>query len=313
MTRAAITLVVVACAVWCLWTFRQEIARIDPAPLADRWPLLLAAGALSLGNYALRALRWHLYLQALGVRIAGRFSALSYMAGFAFTLSPGKVGELVRAHYYRPLGVGVGTVGSAFIAERVLDLAAMIVLCSIALSELAAYRGVLWTACALTLGLLALLATARTGAARPADTPPSRGHRLRERLLQPLVTARRLLTPRLLTIGGLLGLAAWAAEAWGLKLLCDALAPGRVDLLAAFGIYAIAVVAGAVSFLPGGLGGTEAVMAALLYQHGFDVPQALLLTLSCRLLTLWLAVALGWICVWILRGDRTVAPLPHPH
>jgi hypothetical protein len=32
-----------------------------------------------------------------------------------------------------------------------------------------------------------------------------------------------------------------------------------------------------------------------------------LLTLICRLLTLWLAVLIGWLCVWLLR-DQIKAP-----
>ena len=42
-------------------------------------------------------------------------------------------------------------------------------------------------------------------------------------------------------------------------------------------------------------------MTELLYAHGIPMPQAILLTLICRLLTLWLAVLIGWLCVWALR------------
>jgi uncharacterized membrane protein YbhN (UPF0104 family) len=44
-------------------------------------------------------------------------------------------------------------------------------------------------------------------------------------------------------------------------------------------------------------------MAALLVAHGYATPQAILLTLICRLLTLWLAVVIGWLCVWLLRNE----------
>lgn len=99
-----------------------------------------------------------------------------------------------------------------------------------------------------------------------------------------------------------MGLVAWGAEAVGLKLVADVVAPIELSIPAAMGIYAIAIIVGALSFLPGGLGSTEAVMAALLFAHGYTMPQAILLTLVCRLLTLWLAVVIGWLCVWALRG-----------
>jgi uncharacterized protein (TIRG00374 family) len=81
--------------------------------------------------------------------------------------------------------------------------------------------------------------------------------------------------------------------------------PGQLSWSGAASAYAVAIIAGALSFLPGGLGSTEAVMAALLMAHGFSAPLAILLTLICRLLTLWLAVVIGWACVWLLRRETS--------
>jgi uncharacterized protein (TIRG00374 family) len=81
----------------------------------------------------------------------------------------------------------------------------------------------------------------------------------------------------------------------------------HLDLTAAVGIYAVAVLVGAVSFLPGGLGSTEAVMTTLLVARGFSVGDSIFMTLACRLLTLWLAVVLGWVAVWLLR-QRSLTP-----
>jgi uncharacterized protein (TIRG00374 family) len=80
----------------------------------------------------------------------------------------------------------------------------------------------------------------------------------------------------------------------------------HLDPMTAVGIYAVAVLVGGLSFLPGGVGSTEAVMTTLLATHGYSVSQALLITLTCRLVTLWLAVGLGWIAVFALR-QRTAA------
>jgi uncharacterized membrane protein YbhN (UPF0104 family) len=42
-------------------------------------------------------------------------------------------------------------------------------------------------------------------------------------------------------------------------------------------------------------------MTALLATHGFNVADALLVTLVCRIVTLWLAVLIGWAAVISLR------------
>lgn len=280
-------------AIWCGVAFKRDLAQIDLSSLRHAGGTLLVVGGLSLLNYALRVLRWRLYMTRLGQTLTWRFTALSFMAGFAFTLSPGKLGEMVRARYYLPKGLSISSLTGAFFVERLLDLLAMIILASAVLAELQAYRYFFWVAVALVGGLLGVLALVPW-------------HRVRLPVGQGVATmlahARQFLAPSVLVSGLLIGLVAWFSEAVGLKLLADIQVGAHLPMLSAVGIYALAIIVGALSFLPGGLGSTEAVMTALLYAHGLSMPQALLTTLVCRLLTLWLAVLIGWLCVWRLRS-----------
>jgi uncharacterized protein (TIRG00374 family) len=116
-----------------------------------------------------------------------------------------------------------------------------------------------------------------------------------------LANTRTLISPSLLLYGFAVGLLAWSLEGAGLGILSSMFPGHHVHLLTAVGIYGVAVLLGSLSFLPGGLGGTEAVMAALLATHGLKLSEAVLVTLTCRLVTLWLAVAIGWFAVLVLR------------
>ena len=89
-----------------------------------------------------------------------------------------------------------------------------------------------------------------------------------------------------------LTLLAWAAQGLAVWLICRALAV-HLPLLTAISFYAVAMVAGALSALPAGLGGTEAVLTGLLVAQSATPAIALAITLLARLLTLWLAVGLG--------------------
>ena len=80
-----------------------------------------------------------------------------------------------------------------------------------------------------------------------------------------------------------------------------------VSYSSAVGIYATATIIGAFSFLPGGLGSTEAVMVALLAARGYGLSDSILITLVCRVCTLWLAVAAGWLAVLVLRRTTPAA------
>lgn len=298
---------------WCLLALRRDLTQLSLAPVLRAWDLLLLAALLSLVTYALRIVRWRGYLARLGHDLTLGFSAVTYVAGFAFTLSPGKVGELARARYYQPRGIPVAQVAAAVFVERLVDLLAVVVLAALIVAGAPRYQAAVWGAfcgIAATLCLLAVLPWARLAAtvASPARTPPI----LRRSVgaaVGALVAARRLLRPDMLASGFGLGLFSWSLEGVELAVLATMFAAPHLSLAAVVGIYAVAVLAGVLSFLPGGLGSTEAVMTALLAARGMPLAQAILLTITFRLMTLWFAVALGWLAVWMLRY-RVAAPVP---
>jgi uncharacterized protein (TIRG00374 family) len=56
------------------------------------------------------------------------------------------------------------------------------------------------------------------------------------------------------------------------------------------------MLAGALSFMPGGLGSAEAVMGGLLMLSGMSGAEAVAATALTRIATLWFAVAIGIRC-----------------
>jgi glycosyltransferase 2 family protein len=87
----------------------------------------------------------------------------------------------------------------------------------------------------------------------------------------------------------------WACECVGFALVCNAFPGAHVGLGLAVVIYAGTTIAGALSFLPGGLGVTEGAMTFALVSGAahFDRATAVAATLLTRLATLWFAVLLG--------------------
>jgi uncharacterized protein (TIRG00374 family) len=263
------------------------------------------AAVLSLFNYLMRVIRWSNYLGSFGFGFPMEVNLLRYVAGFAFTLSPGKVGEMLRAHYYKDAGVPLAVTTAAFFVERLMDTLAVASLALVGLAMSSGYSFALWTSIALMLCLLVILATipwARWQAklAHHQDIPDAIRNGL-EGAFRIFISARSLLRLRPLVFGFFLGLLAWSAEGTGLMVLGNLAPAVQIDWATANGIYAIAVLVGALSFLPGGLGSTEVVMASLLAAHGYAMSQAILITMVCRILTLWLAVMIGWTSVLVLR------------
>jgi uncharacterized protein (TIRG00374 family) len=71
--------------------------------------------------------------------------------------------------------------------------------------------------------------------------------------------------------------------------------------------FSASLVAGAASFMPGGLGGAEGAMVALLRADGVPRADAVSATVMIRLATLWFAVVLGLLAL-MAAGRGTHLP-----
>jgi uncharacterized protein (TIRG00374 family) len=263
---------------------------------------LLTALALAFLNYLLRFLRWAYYLRTLKVNIPWPTSILVFLSGLAMSVTPGKVGEVLKSYMLRDRqGVPVAASAPAVVMERLTDVVAVVALGLTGLAILPLPISV-----ALAVALLLCAGVFLFAAWRNTDVliriPLLRRW---ERELQVSREGFRLLVqPRHVVVAVVLGVLAWLSE--GVALWVVLLGLGvEVNLLWALPIYAAATLVGALIALPGGLIGTEGTMVALLQQTGLDRGVAAAATLLVRVATLWLAVLIGLAALAILHRSAS--------
>ncbi len=265
--------------------------------------LWLSVLGLSLINYVLRYARWDFYLRQLQTVIPIKCNFTLYMAGFALTTSPGKVGEAMRSIYLKPFGMGYTASLSVLFVERLSDLIAVAVLAVLITTDISGYDvfpGLVLGGLVILLFLTFSKQVQRKLSSLISEQRLPRLHKLKQNLSNAVQVTRQLSRPSPLIIGLVLGLIAWGAEGYGLFLISNAL-DIPISPLTAAGIYAISVIIGALSFIPGGLGTTEASMGLLLIAMGASPADATVATLICRIATLWFAVVLGLISVMFIE------------
>jgi len=278
------------------------------------WWTFAAAIGLSLANYAIRYLRWALYLRIQGIHVPRPASVGVFVAGLSLAITPGKVGELVKSYLLRELhAVPVTRSAPVVIAERVTDLTALIVLSLIGVAIYGIAVGVTVAAAAVVAaGLLVLSWPWLARAIIDLVTRPRFVRRFRDRLVEIYDGIAALCRPLRLTAATAIGGAGWLCECVGFALIVHGFPGASVDVGLAMLIYAVTTIVGALSFLPGGLGITEGAMTLLLVQsaHGLDTPTAIAASVLCRIATLWFGVALGLVAMAWTR--RRIAALPAP-
>jgi uncharacterized membrane protein YbhN (UPF0104 family) len=286
-----------------LWVDAQK-GFFELLPTALRQlPALMFFAMLSFG---LRYARWFFLLRLAGSHVPVGRGWLAYLSGFAFTATPGKVGELVRIRYFGRLQVNASRVLSAFVFERALDLLVVLGLASLWVVD----HQMLGLSAAFVFVLLLALGWVMLrpdGLGASAAFIAGRGWLRLARLLdfvaEALMGCRVWLKPWPLLVSVVLGLGAWSVTAYAFVHLLDSL---RLDVpgLAAFSAYPLAMLVGAASMLPGGVGSTEAAIVVQLQWQGVPVATALLAAVVVRLGTMWFSVVCGLAAVLVLELKR---------
>ena len=309
MTKAVLWSAAAAAVLYAGFSLIAGWNGVAAAVSAIGWPVVAAALGLALANYVLRLVRWRMYLTTLGHPVGLRSAASIYFAGFAFTATPGKAGELLRGVFLKHEGVPLLVSTAAFLSERLGDLIGVLVI-ALPGAMVHPQGGLIVGIGAAIIAALVMALSQRRALEGAVHVCARSRFRLVVRLgalARLLVEARRCHEPRVLVLGLALSLAAWCAEAYAFHLVLAAMGV-QIELGFAMSIYALAMLAGAVSFLPGGVGGAEAVMTALLMVSGANEAKAVAATLVIRLATLWFAVALGALVLLVDR--RRLWPRP---
>jgi uncharacterized protein (TIRG00374 family) len=261
---------------------------------------------LPLVNYFFRFLKWQYFLGRIGLRIPLGRSLQVFVSGFAMTVSPGKLGELLKCYLLREReGIPVARTSPVVIAERITDLLSMIMIAVIGVLLVGGVRYLTVAAAGLVLSTAVMYAILHPGAFRRLTALlcriPFLGKRF-DGLDSFRESCTALLDFRSLLVSVPLGVISWGIEA---LVLC-AVAASMGYLLpvgTAFLAHAAGTIAGAVSMIPGGLGLTEITIDGIL-AGSLSVPDATAVTLIMRFATLWFAVLLGGITLALSRRGR---------
>ena len=178
--------------------------------------------ALSLVNYLFRGVRWHIFARRLGLQTHIIQDLRHFIGGFAMSVTPGRVGELVRMRWLRrETGWSFERTAPLVLVDRASDLSAMGVILGLALafSTTGIAGGLPVTLLALAaafvvtrpklLGLIATLGHKATG----------RFARLWAKLRRASLSLSAFTSPTLMGVAAILGVVGWIAEGYAFHLL----------------------------------------------------------------------------------------------
>jgi uncharacterized membrane protein YbhN (UPF0104 family) len=272
------------------------------------WAAIIYALGLSSLNYALRFWKWELALGWLDVRGGsggmhaptelkiGR-SLEIYLAGLSMSVTPGKVGEVLRSVLLRASnGVPFTRTAPVVVADRLSDLIALVVLALIGIADFSEFLPYVLAALVFVVAGVVVLGSPRLfgGILSFCERLPVIGG-LAERAHGLVDSSAVLLKLRYITVLSVISVLGWGLECVGYWLIINAFPGVEAGLLLCVFLWSATTLAGALSFLPGGLGATEGLLGLLVARFAVGVSSSIAVasTLLIRLCTLWYGELVG--------------------
>lgn len=295
----------------------SDISAVSQSFETFQWGLLPAILGFTILNYVLRWLKWDYYLRRMdmGRGVSYTDSALMFTSGMVMAVTPGKIGEVFKSYLLKRINNTPITASAPIVlAERLTDGLAMLLLMGLGLTLYPPARPAFAAMVVLSvIGIVILQFRPLCERILAFIARLPIGNKLAPKLSTVYDSTRRLLSWRLLLVSTVISILSWFGECVAFYYVLRALdiPPSSLLLLQATFIFAASTLFGLVSFLPGGLGVSEASSAGLLV---LLIPMAIgpatTATIIIRFCTLWFGVSLGAIALAIFGRRYGNEPLP---
>lgn len=267
------------------------------------FPLVLL---LSLGNYITRFFKWEYYRKLLNIELTSKVSFLIFMSTFIMSVTPGKMGEVLKSYLVREEnGTPVSKSAPIIIAERLTDFISIVILCLAGAfvfnygKELVLGVGIFFIA-----GVILISSRKISLFIISILERISIFHRIAEKFHTAYESIYALVRIKPLLIAVVISAFAWFLECLGLFVVLkvySSITSIEINLMSAVFIYGFSTIAGSIAMLPGGLGVTEASLTGLMVLMKIPKDISVASTFIIRIATLWFAVLIGIVAVYFYQ------------
>jgi uncharacterized protein (TIRG00374 family) len=262
-------------------------------------PLLLL---LSMFNYLARFYKWNFYLSILKIDLPKKDSFLIYMSGLLMSVTPGKLGELLKAYLVKTVNrTPVSVTAPIIFAERATDFLSLTILALIG-AYIYDYgrNAALIITILILIGIFILTNRKLFDALMLMFSKIKFVHKRIEAIEQLYHSTYSLLKIKPLIIALFISVISWGFECFGYYLVIHNFEKS-IGISWSFFSYSFSTIVGAVSMLPGGLGVTEGSFLLMLTSKGLSANDAAATTFITRVVTLWFAVLVGIVAVFFFQ------------
>ena len=267
----------------------------------DYLPIILLLAPLS---WIIVFFRWHLLLKNSNIIIPKKENFKIYMAGFAMSVTPGKVGELIKSQFLKSkYGVSRKNTLPIIISEYFYHMVGVLAVSILGVYYFEFSLYVIILTSALIITTLTIISSetffkkflnliSKRNFLKKYVSPISDSH----------IIFKKSTRGKIFIISSGLSIAFWLTEVLIVYFVFLSFNILNFEFFKIAAIYTTSLILGMLSFLPMGVGVVEGSLAGFLNYEGIDISIALTLVILIRIFTRWYGVIVGLIFMKLIGG-----------
>lgn len=128
-------LIIILIIIYAAFILSSDVSKISQNIMTMNLLNLLFAIIFWVCGNLIKVVRWHVFMKSIDDKIPFKKNFQYYLAGFAFALTPGRMGEILRSPYIkRDYGISISKTSAIVFIERFYDILGMTIILSIGLA-----------------------------------------------------------------------------------------------------------------------------------------------------------------------------------
>jgi len=296
LKKHLVTGIIISIIIYLSFSVYTDFSSVVTSFLFFNWILFPVILLTSLFNYLFRFIKWHYYLKILKIDVPLVNSLLIFLSGLAMSITPGKMGELLKSYFLKEMyNESFSKSSSIIITERITDFISLVMLAMVGVYFFDYGKVIVYVTGMFFLFTVILISNKKLSFYFIELLEKiNLVKKYIPRLKSFYEASNNLLKLKPLVYATVISLAAWFFECFGFYLILTNFDNSITLLWAAF-VYTFSTIAGAITMLPAGIGITEGSLSLLLIDNGLKESYAVASTILIRIATLWFAVFIGLI------------------
>lgn len=253
---------------------------------------------LTILNYFIRFLRWHFLLIEQSIKVPFLLSLQMFLAGISMTITPGKMGEVVKSYALKKFyKVNYSKSAPVIVFERLTDGIAMMILSLGGISLFKQVQKVYIIAFIVVCSFITMVFFHKHIIKLLNEISKRFSYSVINKFIHALdsflISSKGLFTYRIILISVFIGIIAWICEGTALFLILREFYAGDVHtvFMISLFLFSFSSILGFLVMVPGGIGVAEGSISALLvWALKLPLPQSVFIALIFRFTSLWFGV-----------------------